>query len=239
MKEKQKYYVICPVCKQKRSADEMMHRELIRTPILKIIEEKIPEWQSEEFICLRCLNRYRADYIQQMYETEKGELTELDREIVESLRNQELVSVDINTEFEQELTFGQRLSDRVADFGGSWPFIILFALILMIWIAINTVFLYREPFDPYPFILLNLILSCLAAIQAPVIMMSQNRQDAKDRLRSENDYRINLKAELEIRHLNVKMDQLLTNQWRRLLEIQQIQMDLLEDFSDVLSAKKL
>jgi uncharacterized membrane protein len=117
----------------------------------------------------------------------------------------------------------------VASFGGSWTFIVVFALVLAAWISINGAALLARPFDPYPFILLNLILSCLAAIQAPIIMMSQNRMEAKDRLRSENDYQVNLKAELEIRHLNEKLDVLLKHQWQKLLEIQQIQMDFMKE----------
>ncbi len=106
-----------------------------------------------------------------------------------------------------------------------------FATFLAIWIIVNTVVMVTHPADPYPFILLNLILSCIAAIQAPVIMMSQNRQEAKDRLRSQNDYKINLKAELEIQHLNEKLDHLLMHQWNRLAQIQEIQLDLLSEMS--------
>ncbi len=117
----------------------------------------------------------------------------------------------------------------MAEFGGSWRFIIYFAVVLVVWITFNSVELLSRPFDPFPYILLNLVLSCLAAIQAPVILMSQNRQEAKDRLRGEHDYRVNLKAELEIRLLHEKLDLLLTHQWQKLLEIQRIQMDLMED----------
>ncbi|MEO6969540.1 MAG: DUF1003 domain-containing protein, partial [Chthoniobacterales bacterium] len=127
------------------------------------------------------------------------------------------------------LTFGQHLSDKIASFGGSWTFIIVFFAILLIWIAINGIILATRAFDPYPFILMNLILSCLAAIQAPIIMMSQNRAEARDRARAENDYKVNLKAELEIRHLHEKIDHLLRKQYNRLFEIQQIQIELLED----------
>ncbi len=130
------------------------------------------------------------------------------------------------------MTLGERIADNVAKFGGSWRFIISFGVFLVMWMIINSIVLLRRPFDPYPFILLNLILSCLAAIQAPIIMMSQNRQEAKDRLRSEHDYRVNLKAELEIRHLHAKMDQLLTHQWNRLLQIQQIQVELIEEIAE-------
>ena len=102
---------------------------------------------------------------------------------------------------------------------------------MLAWVGVNSAVLFWRPFDPYPFILLNLVLSCLAAIQAPIIMMSQNRQEARDRMRAEHDYQVNLKAELEIRHLHRKVDQLLTHQWQRLLEIQRIQMELMEDLA--------
>jgi uncharacterized membrane protein len=117
----------------------------------------------------------------------------------------------------------------MADFGGSWAFILSFAAVLTIWIVINLQV--RTPFDPFPFILLNLILSCIAAIQAPIIMMSQNRQEHRDRLRAEEDYKVNLKAELEIRALIAKIDQLRQHQWRRLLELQHIQLDLMNELS--------
>jgi uncharacterized membrane protein len=129
----------------------------------------------------------------------------------------------------ENLTVGQKLADGVAKFGGSWGFIISFGVFLIIWIGINSYFLLQKPYDPYPFILLNLILSCLAALQAPIIMMSQNRKDQKDRIRAENDYKINLKSELEIRHLHEKMDNLVQKQWQRLLEIQRLQLDIMEE----------
>jgi len=154
-----------------------------------------------------------------------------DKEVIESLQEHEILSSDISKQFETRLTFGERLSDRIASFGGSWRFISLFGAVLFGWIILNAIFLLNRAFDPYPFILLNLILSCLAAIQAPIIMMSQNRSEARDRLRAENDYKVNLKAELEIRHLHEKIDHLLRRQYNRLFEIQQIQIELLEEIS--------
>ena len=135
----------------------------------------------------------------------------------------------MNQEYDASLTFGELLSDRIAEFGGSWGFLLVFGAVMALWIGINSLTLLSRPFDPYPYILLNLLLSCLAAIQAPVIMMSQNRQEARDRLRAEHDYQINLKAELEIRNLHEKMDHLVHRQWEKLMEIQQIQMDLMEE----------
>jgi len=155
----------------------------------------------------------------------------LDHEVLESLQKHETLSSNVDAEFEKDSTLGEKMADGVASFGGSWRFIIIFASILVIWIALNSFLLLKRPFDPYPFILLNLVLSCLAAIQAPVIMMSQNRVEAKDRLRSQHDYRVNLKAELEIRQLHDKIDHLLSHQWERLIEIQQIQIDLLSELT--------
>ncbi len=145
------------------------------------------------------------------------------------MKQQEILSRNPDEELQSAYTMGQRLADRIAVVGGSWKFIMSFAAVLFIWIVINTVILIARPFDPYPYILLNLVLSCLAAIQAPVIMMSQNRQEARDRLHAMRDYQVNLKAELEIRHLNQKVDHLLSHQWERLVEIQEIQLELINE----------
>jgi uncharacterized membrane protein len=172
-------------------------------------------------------------YIENLLESEKGELGALDREVLESLQQHETLTSNVDIEFEKDLSLGEKLSDQLATFGGSWCFLIIFGCILLLWIGVNSIALLSKPFDPYPYILLNLVLSCLAAIQAPVIMMSQNRQEAKDRLRSQHDYRVNLKAELEIRHLHEKIDHLLSRQWERLVEIQQIQIDLMSEISHI------
>ena len=131
----------------------------------------------------------------------------------------------------KKLTFGETLSDKLADLGGSWTFIIFFFLFLAVWIAANTALwiFFNKEIDKYPFILLNLMLSCIAALQAPVIMMSQNRQESRDRQRAEHDYKINLKAELEIRFLHEKIDLLLKKHWSRLMQIQQMQIDVMEE----------
>ena len=177
------------------------------------------------------LNRFRGAYVQAALKEERGELSELEKEVVQSIREHEILARDINSQFDRDLTFGERIADKVATFGGSWKFILSFSGIIFLWILFNTVLYFSRPFDPFPFILLNLVLSCLAAFQAPVIMMSQNRQESKDRLRSEHDFRVNLKAELEIRQLNTKLDLLMTHQWQRLLEIQQLQTDLMQELA--------
>jgi uncharacterized membrane protein len=223
--------VVCQICKKKKSLNEVMPATLVRDPIVEIIRGTYPAWSVDGFICLDDLNSFKTEYVHSILQANKGELSTLEEEVESSLREEELLSKNINSEFEGQLTFGDRMADKIADFGGSWRFISIFVGVLLVWIAVNVAVLIAKPFDPYPFILLNLVLSCLAAIQAPVIMMSQNRQEAKDRLRAQHDYLVNLKAELEIRHLHEKIDHLLRHQWQRLLEIQEIQTDLMERLS--------
>jgi uncharacterized membrane protein len=231
MTEADKKTVLCGICGEQKDLDEVIPADLIREPLVETIQKKYPEWSPTGFICISDLNHFRSEYVREILETEKGELSSLEEQVMKSLKEQEFISRNINIEFEQKLTFGEHVSDALAKFAGSWLFIMLFFGILFAWIGINSVMLLSKPFDPYPFILLNLILSCLAAIQAPVIMMSQNRQESKDRLRSEHDYVVNLKAELEIRNLHEKIDHLLANQWQRLLQIQEIQMELMEELA--------
>jgi uncharacterized membrane protein len=221
--------VVCQICKKSKSAHNGMIADLVRPSLLEFIKKGKPGLDSKGFICHEDLGEFRKDYVKEVLEDEIGELSVLDQEVIESLQEHEILSEDISKQFEKELTFGERLSDHIAEFGGSWKFLISFGAVLLIWIGVNGVILVTHAFDPYPFILLNLILSCLAAVQAPIIMMSQNRAEARDRARAENDYKVNLKAELEIRHLHEKIDHLLRRQYNRLFEIQQIQIELLEE----------
>jgi len=223
--------VTCAVCGEVVPAAEAVPADFVRPSIATTIRRDRPEWSTDSFICWRDLSRYRARHVQELLEEERGELTVLDHEVLRSLGEQELLSANVNEEFDSRLTLGSRVADRVASFGGSWTFILAFGAFLVFWILLNSALLRRESFDPYPFILLNLMLSCVAAIQAPVIMMSQNRQEARDRIRAENDYRVNLKAELEVRLLSTRFDHLLSRQWQHLMEIQEIQMDLMEEIA--------
>src|SRR5213595_742478 len=190
--------LVCQICKKTKSPHGGMVAELIRPSLLEFIKKEKPDLDSKGFICLDDLGEFRKEYVKEVLQDEIGELSALDQEVIESLQQHEILSSDISKQFEKKLTFGERLSDHIASFGGSWRFIILFGAVLFGWIILNAIILLNRSFDPYPFILLNLILSCLAAIQAPIIMMSQNRSEARDRLRAENDYKVNLKAELEI-----------------------------------------
>lgn len=222
----------CQICQAEKPCRELVPAELVRPALLHLIEKEHPQWQPNGFICTGDLNRYRMTYVRQVLETEVGEISTLENEVLESLKKNELLSANIYADFDANLTRGELLADRLATFGGSWRFIVLFGLVLLAWIAVNTLALLNRPFDPYPFILLNLVLSCLAALQAPIIIMSQNRMEARDRLRAEHDYKVNLKAELEIRHLHEKLDHLLKQQWIRLLEIQEIQLELMREVAE-------
>ena len=223
--------VICQICKKPKSPHNGMIADLIRPSLLEFAKKKVSDLDSKAFICFEDLGNFRRDYVKEVLEDEIGELSALDNEVIQSLEQHEILSADISKQFEKKLTFGERLSDHIAEFGGSWKFLITFGAVLVGWIALNALVLFNRGFDPFPFILLNLILSCLAAVQAPIIMMSQNRAEARDRLRAENDYKVNLKAELEIRHLHEKIDHLLRRQYNRLFEIQQIQIELLQEIS--------
>ncbi len=213
----------------------MISGRSIRPTVINEIRKDYPAFNEDQFISLSEMNFYRARYIENALKEELGSLTHLEHDVIESIRKGELIAEDIDETLSQQLTPGQRLSDKIADFGGSWMFIISFMTFILFWLIINVYVLTMRPFDPYPFILLNLILSCIAALQAPIIMMSQNRLEEKDRERSKHDYKVNLKAELEIRMLNEKVDHLLLNQQQKLLEIQQIQIEMMNDIMNELS----
>ncbi len=212
--------------------------QAVQDSLVPLIQQGNPDWSPEGYICLDDLDRFRAQYIREAAKACNGELSTLSAEIIQNLKDEEIQAANLNTQFDQQLTTGEHIADQVAEFGGSWKFIIIFGVVLFLWILINAGLLFKKPFDPYPFILLNLILSCIAAIQAPVIMMSQNRQETKDRLRAENDYRVNLKAELEIRHLHEKLDFLLVHQLQRMMEVQRIQSDLLDELRHARTVKR-
>ncbi|TDE42704.1 DUF1003 domain-containing protein [Flavobacterium rhamnosiphilum] len=202
--------------------------KLIRNPILALIQKDYPDFDEDKFLAIGELNMYREKYISNYLVVEIGELSNLETKVIGSLNeDKSLVSV-----VEDEIgvrTMGQKVADKVAAFGGSWKFIIFFGVFILLWILANIYILLNKGFDPYPFILLNLILSCLAALQAPVIMMSQNRQEEKDRERAKKDYMINLKSELEIRMLHEKLDHLIMHQQEELIEIQKVQIEMMND----------
>ena len=171
--------VICQICGRAFLPQNGAIGDNLRPSLAEFIKSHRPNWDPQGFICFSDLGAFRRDYVKHTLECEIGELTSLDQEVIESLREHELLSENIEKQFERKLTFGEHLSDKIAEFGGSWKFIITFGGVLVVWIIINGILLATRAFDPYPFILLNLILSCLAALQAPVIMMSQNRAEAR------------------------------------------------------------
>ena len=175
------------------------------------------------------MNQQVDEISKKCFRTEYDQLGEREKKVAHHLAERIHIARNVAQDFSEQMTFGQRLADKVAAFGGSWTFISIFAVVLVIWVLLNSFVLitYRESFDPYPYILLNLFLSMLAAIQAPIILMSQNRQASKDRLSAEHDYEVNLKAELEIMMLHEKMDLLREKQWSELISIQQEQLRLL------------
>jgi len=219
----------CHVCQKEFPQEDIIRGSGIRQEIENLILKDFPDWDDTKTICKYDYFVYRKKYISKLISEESITIKELERDVIESINSNEIIAENINTSIKDKLKLGDLISDKVASFGGSWKFIIIFFIVLLLWIAVNSYVVLKRPFDPYPFILMNLILSCIAAIQAPIIMMSQNRQEKKDRIRSENDYKVNLKSEIEIRTLHEKVDHLLLDQWSKMMKIQEIQIEILEE----------
>lgn len=226
----------------------MTKRKVERLEKIKVvdIEQEIrtfiltsqPQLTEESCISYPQLLSYRLEYVRSLLKNESLKSKQLNELIEKQLKDNEVVADNLNKTIAEKLTLGQKTADGIAKFGGSWPFIFLFIIVLLSWITLNTVAVFFQPFDKYPFILLNLALSCLAAIQAPIIMMSQNRQEERDRKQAENDYKVNLKAEIEINLLHEKLDYLLNEQWQHLVEIQNIQLELLGELQEQIADVK-
>lgn len=216
---------------------ERVTAKVVRKSILDFIKLEHPDFENEKCMSIDELRSFRERYIAEMLLKETGELSEMEQTVLKALNDNTILADKLDDEI-QEFTLGQKIADKVATFGGSWTFILSFMAFLFLWIAGNVFILMNKGFDPYPFILLNLILSCIAALQAPIIMMSQNRQEEKDRERAKKDYMINLKSELEIRMLHEKIDHLLLHQEQSLVEIQKVQMDMMEDILKKVGNKK-
>jgi uncharacterized membrane protein len=226
-----KHRQICAVTGRHLLTHEVVPLASLRPALIEMIAKEHPAIGENAVIGRDEADAYRARYVEQLLEQERGALGDLERRVLASLANRETIAENADALADSNRTIGERAADRIAYWGGSWAFILLFIGLLCAWMLFNA----RQggaAFDPFPFILLNLILSCIAALQAPIIMMSQRRQEAKDRMRAENDYRINLKAELEIRALHEKVDHIVTRQWQRLAEIQSLQIELLRDLAE-------
>lgn len=230
--------VICFISKKSIPENHAMKGSNIRESVLNYVLDSYPDFTKDDYISKTEFEKIRRSYLLHLIAVETNDISLVQQQVVNAITGNKILSENIEPIIEGQLSFGQRAADKIAEFGGSWKFIISFFSVLLVWIFINVWILSRSPFDPYPFILLNLILSCLAAIQAPIIMMSQNRVEQKDRLRSENDFKINLKAELEIKLLHEKIDHLTFSQTKNLLELQQMQIDYLDDIFEELKLKR-
>ena len=220
MKEKK-----CCICRNSFSMHELLPLELVRPSIFGIIKEKYPKTTYEDFICTKDYASFKTTYHKKNI-AKDHQLTEADLFVLETMADKELLSTNTIDTFEEQMTLGERIADKVSAFGGSWPFIMLFIVVMVAWMAINSLDVLKEAFDPYPYILLNLCLSCLAAMQAPIIMMSQNRRSDLDRIKAEEDYKVNLHSELILKHLNAKLDRFMVSQWNQLDEICKTQKEL-------------
>jgi uncharacterized membrane protein len=220
----------CTHCGLSNDPDDCVPIAALGSPFSRQLQRTAhSEWSSEGRVCRACLLRERGVYIRDQLERERGVLSELEREVAGRAATHNAIAEELDQQFQDGLSFGQRVADGVARVGGSWPFVLSFCGVLVVWIVLNGWALGTATFDPYPFILLNLVLSTVAALQAPVIMMSQNRAAARDRLEADEDFKINLKAELEVKGLHEKVDHLLHVQWDRMIDIQETQLELLNE----------
>jgi uncharacterized membrane protein len=227
------------ISKKEFPVSDKISAKTIRHSILNLIKKDNPDFTHDSLLSISEYNFYREKYITEFLIKEVGELTELEKTVLDSLTKNTILTDKLEGEDHQTITIGQKIADKVASFGGSWTFIVSFVIFIIIWISVNLSWFISKPFDPYPFILLNLILSCIAALQAPIIIMSQNRQEDKDRERSKKDYMINLKSELEIRSLQEKIDHFIIDQQQELLEIQKVQVEMMTDILKQVQNKKV
>jgi uncharacterized membrane protein len=223
----------CALCGKRHPKQQLVHARGIRPAVSRHLADRYADrWKAGASVCRECFNRERLEHLLGRLAQDRGELSAIESDVAQKAVDHMAIAERIDEEFERSASTGQRVADAVARVGGSWPFVIGFVAILLAWTAVNTWVLGRKAFDPYPYILLNLVLSCIAALQAPIIMMSQNRSASHDRRRAEQDYRVNLKAELEVASLHDKVDHLLHAQWEHLVEMQEVQIDLLTQIAE-------
>jgi len=228
----------CAITGKEYTAEKAIPLTALHQNIQQYVLKTYPGSTKDSIVGEDQLINVEKEYLNDLVTRELGDLDDLEKEVLNSISQSNILTEKIDDSFEETLTFGEKIADRIATFGGSWRFIITFMVFIVLWMALNIFWLQNKGFDPYPFILLNLILSCLAALQAPVIMMSQNRVEAKDRIRGEHDYKINLKSELEIQLLHKKIDHLLIHQNKRLLEMQRVQAEMMEVISNSLKKQQ-
>ena len=217
----------CALCEREVRRAERVRVEAIRPADAERIAHANPDrLPGSGVVCRNCLQRERLAHVMDQLESERGQLSDIEADVARRAGEHLTIADNLAKRFAHDITFGERIADKVAEVGGSWSFVIGFLVVLGAWIALN-VALATRAFDPYPYILLNLVLSCIAALQAPVIMMAQNRQASRDRMQAEEDFRVNLKAELEIASLHEKVDHLLHAEWERMVELLEMQLELL------------
>lgn len=223
----------CVLCGDAHASNHRMRCEILRLPIQEMLRAKLPDGAipKDATLCRNCLGELRMQHTLDRLSEERGILTDLERQVAEKAASHATVATDLESSLDREATFGQRVADSVARVGGSWSFVLGFVGFLVAWMIVNVAFLTDDAYDPYPFILLNLVLSCIAALQAPIIMMSQNRSAARDRRAAELDFRVNLKAELEIAALHEKIDHLVEARQEDLLALESLQLELLAELS--------
>lgn len=205
--------------------------------ILNRIRRDYPKVKNQDFICYEHLLPYQIEAIQSMMNNDAKQIEKINRKLTRAMEDKDYQVTDVNETLRDTQTFGQKIADQVAEIAGSWGFIIFYIIVLLVWITVNGLHLFGINFDPYPFILLNLFLSCVAALQAPIIMMSQNRAAYRDRMSAENDYHINLKTEEELRILHAKMDHLMKHQFEHNIEIQAMIFEILSEMRIIMYEK--
>lgn len=218
---------ICFIDHQKHMVIDGRYLKDLEPATRNLIKSDYPSAKVTDFICDHDLLKYQLMRVDGMVRSDVKQTRKINRRLTRAMQSDDYEIVDVNENLEKTLTFGQRVSDAVARFGGSWGFIGVFTFVLVAWMFVNGAGIFGIKFDPFPFILLNLALSCIAAIQAPIIMMSQNRAADRDRMNSENDYHVNLKSEHELRILHAKLDNLTQNQLPHTLEIQKLEIEIL------------
>ncbi|HVP94744.1 MAG TPA: DUF1003 domain-containing protein [Methanoregulaceae archaeon] len=227
MAEEERFH--CQICGDLKKERDLIPAGSVQSSITDMITKNHPAWSSDGYICQGDLNRFRLNYARDILGREKNEYASLQGADKEGIETGDHLPKNVNIDFLTNLTFGDRLADKIAGFAGSWTFVAIFFGVIFFWVSMNTFILLSRAFDPYPYILLNLVLSILAAIQAPIIIMSQNRQEMRDRLHAERDYEVSIHTDQEIHRLHKKIDYLMKSQGQRLPEIQNIQMELMAD----------
>ena len=193
--------VVCQICKKQKPMKEVVPADMVRLSMVTVIKDSHHDWDEKGFICRNDLSEFRALFVEKIFDKEKGELSDVEKEVVKNIKEQDIITQNLYEQYNKELSNWDKASDKIASLGGSWKFIGFFFTFMAIWMIANGILVsYGKAWDNYPYILLNLILSCLASIQAPIIMMSQRRLEERDRLRAENEYQINLKAEIVCVH---------------------------------------